>query len=221
MATRSEALAKVLTAVRSEALVKRPLIIAACTGVAIGAAIALAIRQSSHGHLQNERESTRSIMTAIPDDKGHEHSHEMHGHQHDNSSSDACCNHDACCTHGDEKAGEVSHNHSHSTPNEPPPCGPPPLGAILSLAKETNKPRAACKAALIAHANDYEAAKASLLPPALPEEPPPPSGEVIPGVYEPAAKFDGGRPGWMFKHGNMGLGYYRDAPMAVAVPKKG
>ena len=37
---------------------------------------------------------------------------------------------------------------------------------------------------------------------------------------DPSPRFVGGRPGWMFKNGHLGMGYYRDAPMDVVLPKK-
>ena len=46
--------------------------------------------------------------------------------------------------------------------------GPPQLGSILQLVKETGKTRKECKAALISSGNDYDAARWSLMP-----EPPP------------------------------------------------
>ena len=100
----------------------------------------------------------------------------------------------------------------------PPPSGPPPLGSILQLAKESGRSRKECKAALIEHANDYDAARWALMPElAPPEEPAAPStgccGEAVPNVFEPAPKFDGGRPGWLYKSGPLGTGYYRDAPI--------
>ena len=137
-------------------------------------------------------------------------------------------------------------------PRQPPPppaaaTGPPPLGSILQLVKETGRSRKECKAALVAHANDYDAARWSLMP-----NPPGAddgdgnadgsgdgsssaepakvgcggcaanaSSAALPGVFEPAPKFVGGRPGWLYKRGPLGVGYYRDAPMNVAVAKEG
>ena len=97
---------------------------------------------------------------------------------------------------------------------------PPPLGAILQLAKETGKSRAECKKALIGHDNNYDAAKGSLMPEAAPSECGCESSGAIDGVFEPCEDFAGGRPGWMFKRGHLGTGYYRDAPMATP-PAKG
>jgi hypothetical protein len=102
----------------------------------------------------------------------------------------------------------------------PPPGGPPPLGSILQLAKETGMSRKECRKALMANGNDYDAARWALLP-----EPDgeagtsgvesPPAARAVPGVFEPAAKFAGGKPGWMFKAGHLGVGYYLDAPLPV------
>ena len=33
--------------------------------------------------------------------------------------------------------------------------------------------------------------------------------------------FAGGRPGWLYKRGPMGTGYYRDAPLNVCAAKEG
>jgi len=103
------------------------------------------------------------------------------------------------------------------------PSGPPPLGAILALQKETGKPRKECKAALVEFAHDFEQAKASLMP-APPEAEAcclPPTGAAVDGLFEPCAQFAGGRPGWIFKSGPCGVGYYRDAPMQVSARKDG
>ena len=90
----------------------------------------------------------------------------------------------------------------------------PPLGAIVSLAKETGATRKQAKAALMEHGNDYDEAKASLLPPEPePTELPlaaPSEHAAIPDVFEPCVGFKGGRPGWVFKRGPLGNGYYRD-----------
>ena len=126
--------------------------------------------------------------------------------------------------HSHAESKPVVHEHADSAAPKATPSsftGPPPLGMIMSLAKETGLSRKECKNALREH-GDYEAAKAALLPPP-PEGAavPPPLGTPVPGVYDPAPAFAGGRPGWMYKTGPFGVGYYRDAPMAVAVPKKG
>eukprot|EP00900_Chrysochromulina_parva_P023345 jgi/Chrpa1/5644/Chrysochromulina_OHIO_Genome00016386-RA len=73
----------------------------------------------------------------------------------------------------------------------------PQLGSVMALAKDTGRPRDECRAALIASQNDYDRAKASLMPDAILSQAP--SGVAIEGVYEPAEKFGGGRPGWIFK----------------------
>ena len=44
---------------------------------------------------------------------------------------------------------------------------------------------------------------------------------AVPGLFEPSAKFAGGRPGWLYKRGPMGTGYYRDAPLNVCAAKEG
>lgn len=41
--------------------------------------------------------------------------------------------------------------------------GPPPLGSILALVQATGRPRKECKAALVAHANAYDAALSALM----------------------------------------------------------
>ena len=94
----------------------------------------------------------------------------------------------------------------------------PQLGTVLALAKDTGKSRGEAKAALIAHDNDYEAARVSLLPELVAAKSQCAAGCAIPGVYEPAAKFEGGRPGWMFKKGAHGLGYYHEGAMAASTP---
>jgi hypothetical protein len=144
------------------------------------------------------------------------------GREHEHEHADDSC---ACAAH--EKAHAADHSHQHTEPPPPPPAaptGPPPLGAIMQLAKETSKPRKACKAALIAHAHDYDAAKRSLLPPPV-ELDAPPAEECAPveGVFYPSSKFAGGRPGYIFQRGPMGPGYYRDQPMQmnVCVAQKG
>ena len=53
--------------------------------------------------------------------------------------------------------------HSEAPPPLPAPTGAPPLGSVMQLAKETGKSRDACKAALVANANDYETARLKLL----------------------------------------------------------
>ena len=104
-----------------------------------------------------------------------------------------------------------------------PSSGPPPLGSILQLAKETGMPRKACKAALFAHSNDYAAARWSLLPSEQAGSDDAASCEMpttqaaIDGVFDPCPKFAGGRAGWIYKSGQLGVGYYRDAPLQVAV----
>lgn len=50
----------------------------------------------------------------------------------------------------------------------PTPSGPPPLGSILQLAKDTGKSRKECKDALVACANDCDAARALLSTSATP-----------------------------------------------------
>jgi len=95
----------------------------------------------------------------------------------------------------------------------------PALGAVMQLSKETCKTRDQCRAALIASDNNYDAAKASLMPDAMQSIAP--NGTKIDGVFEPAAKFEGGRSGWMFKSGVYGLGYYRELsldPLAAGMP---
>ena len=93
----------------------------------------------------------------------------------------------------------------------------PQLGSVMALAKDTGKSRDECKAALIASHNDYDKAKASLIPNAVQSQAA--SGVRIEGVYEPAAKFEGGRPGWMFKSGPNGLGYYKsEDPLVAGMP---
>ena len=82
----------------------------------------------------------------------------------------------------------------------------------------------------MANGNEYDAAKWALMPELAPS-PANPEGSggdccaapatAVPGVFEPVQKFDGGRVGWLFKRGPLGVGYYRDAPMEVSVPKKG
>ena len=39
-----------------------------------------------------------------------------------------------------------------------------------------------------------------------------PTGEPIEGVFDPAAQFEGERPGWVFLSGAHGIGYYKDEP---------
>ena len=48
-------------------------------------------------------------------------------------------------------------------PPLPTPGGAPPLGSILMLVKETGRSREVCKAALVAHANEVDAARVALL----------------------------------------------------------
>ena len=112
----------------------------------------------------------------------------------------------------------------------PPPSGPPPLGSIIQLQKETGRSRKDCKAALVTTHHDYDAARWALLP-----SPPGtttvqtesseealgrPSSEPIDGVFDPAPRFAGGRPGWLYKRGPLGVGYYRDGPLSVAMPQQ-
>jgi hypothetical protein len=105
---------------------------------------------------------------------------------------------------------------------------PPPLGAILALVKETGASRKACKTALIENDNNYDEAKASLLP--AEEEPAeaplaePSPHAAIPDIFEPCRQFTGGRPGWVFKRGPLGNGYYRDGvddPAGIAQRERG
>ena len=90
----------------------------------------------------------------------------------------------------------------------------PQLGAVLQLSKETGASRAEARAALVACANDYDAARASLLP-ELEEELAALPSKTEAGTptedFAPAAHFEGGRPGWIYQRGPRGLGYYRDA----------
>ena len=82
----------------------------------------------------------------------------------------------------------------------------------------------------MAHGNNYDAARWSLMPnpegaskfeatkPAACSSPP------DDGTFDPAPTFAGGRPGWVFKLGEYGSGYYLDVAqlrMRVAVPKQG
>ena len=93
-----------------------------------------------------------------------------------------------------------------AVPSIPAPSssGPPPLGSILQLAKESGKSRKECKAALIAHGNDYDAARWSLMPNPNGAAPSQThcctddghaASAAVPGTFEPAPKFAGGRPG--------------------------
>ena len=62
---------------------------------------------------------------------------------------------------------------------------------------------------MVASRNDFAQAKAALLPEE--EAPPlPASGAAVEGFFEPSAKFAGARPGWSFKRGPLGVGYYRE-----------
>ena len=129
----------------------------------------------------------------------HDHSHAMHGDEHGHEHGDSCFSGKERHDHDHANPpSHATHEHSHAMHEPPPlppvPPGPPQLGAILSLAKETGKTRKDCKAALIAHGNDYEAARATLMPPPPDAPAPPPSGSAVAGVYQPASKFDGGRP---------------------------
>ena len=152
-------------------------------------------------------------------------------HQHDHNSSDAMralvsAFNDAAA------APPPREQQTPAVPSAPAPSssGPPPLGSILQLAKESGKSRKECKAALIAHGNDYDAARWSLMPNPNGAAPSPThcctddgraASAAVPGTFEPAPKFAGGRPGWLYKRGPLGVGYYRDAPMNVAVKQDG
>ena len=202
--------------------------------VAAGAAAVIAVAYFRHTR------SDTHCRDAGRTEHGHEHVHSEHD-QAEHHTASACRNPEGCCNSKgachDNSTATVQHSHVEArelgerlehAPTEPPlakapppASGPPPLGAILQLAKETGKPRKECRAALSAHANDYEAAKAFLSPPPPEIEAAAPTlGTAVDGLYEPSAKFAGGRPGWMFKTGPLGTGYYRDAPMDVALPKK-
>lgn len=97
----------------------------------------------------------------------------------------------------------------------------PPLGSILALVKETGKSRKECKAALMAHANDCDAARWALLQPAAADLPSVgcedggcSSAVPMPG-FEPADRFVGGRSGWVYHLGPHGLGYYPDPALPL------
>ena len=79
----------------------------------------------------------------------------------------------------------------------------------MQLSKEMRVERAEAKAALIAAAGDYDAAKAALFPDAQPAAPTADERRVD-GYFEPCDQFAGGRPGWVFKRGPHGTGYYRE-----------
>jgi len=95
----------------------------------------------------------------------------------------------------------------------------PRLGAVVQLAKETGKSRAECKSALIQSNNVYDDAKWLLCPEAKPVDAQ--SACAIAGVFEPCAKFAGGRAGWIYKSGVHGIGYYCDTQPVRPVPSKG
>ena len=63
-------------------------------------------------------------------------------------------------------------------PPLPVPIGPPPLGSIMQLVKETGKSRKDCKAALMACENDYASARQQLLPGCEAEETPRDTGSL-------------------------------------------
>lgn len=151
-------------------------------------------------------------------------------HQHDHNSSDAM--RALVSAFNDAAAAPPREQQTPAVPSIPAPSssGPPPLGSILQLAKESGKSRKECKAALIAHGNDYDAARWSLMPNPNGAAPSQThcctddghaASAAVPGTFEPAPKFAGGRPGWLYKRGPLGVGYYRDAPMSVAVKQDG
>lgn len=85
----------------------------------------------------------------------------------------------------------------------------PQHGAVLSLKRDTGKSTAECKAALVAADNVYDAARMLLMP--EPVEAPcgvAKRASPIEGVFEPSERFEGGKPGWTFKAGVHGVGYY-------------
>ena len=101
-------------------------------------------------------------------------------------------------------------------------CGPPPLGAVISLAKETGASRKVARAALVEHGHDFEAAKAALLPAdSAATAPTVGASRGIKGIFEPVATFAGGKPGWCYKRGPLGLGYYCEASAPPAVQQGG
>ena len=208
------------------------LALAAAVG-AVGLYVVLTRRRAQSTNATMEYYAANA--TAKPE---HAHEHDERAKTHDEATHDCGCDaahghadasHD-CSSHAhghDDEAPQRAHEHDHASPPPPPkpppaPSGPPPLGAIIQLAKETGKPRKECKAALQAHAHDFEAAKAALVPPPepLPDEPLPQASPAIAGIFEPSPKFAGGRPGWIYKRGQLGVGYYRDQ-MDVVLPKKG
>ena len=82
----------------------------------------------------------------------------------------------------------------------------------MQLSKETGAERSACKAALVASGNDYDAARAKLMPPPPEPEDGPTDGDAPSSSdgFEPSRSFAGARPGWVFQRGPLGVGYYRD-----------
>ena len=190
----------------------------------------------SHGHEQKSSED-------VCDEHGHEHAcchkeacaHDhAHASEHDHSHGSGAMQAlvDAFSAAVDAPSLEAPP----SQPQPPPaPGGPPPLGSILSLVKDTGRTRKECKFALMAYDNDYDAARWSLMP-SPPEGIAVAEGDsvgcaakgccsqepvAVPGIFEPAAKFDGGRAGWIFKKGPLGVGYYCEGQMHVAVEKAG
>ena len=97
------------------------------------------------------------------------------------------------------------------------PVEKPPLGMVMQLAKETGASRADCKAALEVCGNRFDEARARLAPDL--SSPPPAAAERIHDTFETCEKFAGGRPGWTFKRGPHGVGYYREP--ATACPPGG
>ena len=91
---------------------------------------------------------------------------------------------------------------------------------VLALAKETGKARSECKAVLSACNMDYSAARDRLVP-LVAVDNMAPRGQRIEGIYEPAEAFEGGRPGWMFKSGVHGMGYYREIEDAASEVRTG
>ena len=214
------------------------------TFVAAAAERAAALRKASeplHAHEHSHEHGHHSCCDGgdcsrkHAHDEHHEHSHNNHGSAAMHALIDAFTD-----AFNDEETMPERMMKAASKPPQPPKPssdkpkgdgGPPQLGSILQLVKETGKTRKECKAALISSGNDYDAARWSLMPEPPPDVSDPAGGgdeneshaapAAVPGLFEPSAKFAGGRPGWLYKRGPMGTGYYRDAPLNVCAAKEG
>lgn len=122
--------------------------------------------ETSHDHSHSEKATGCSTGCC-----GHDHGHDdtvVHDHSHSEPKASGSCA-KGCCDKGECEKEEKPAMPSRlaaalAKQQAPAKADPPLLGAVLQLAKETGIARKECREALSRHGNDFNAAKAELLP---------------------------------------------------------